>query len=108
ASAGQSEPVFAPDDCWALRSGQMHLVEDVRTGMLCRHVRSTASNAPASYLCVPLMEQGSSLGVLYLWQSHLSPEAAADNGSSWPGAVVERLTDGKQYLALTAAEHITL
>jgi diguanylate cyclase (GGDEF)-like protein len=108
AASRQSEPVFAPDDCWALRSGQMHLVEEMRTGMLCRHVRSTGAGESASYLCVPLMEQGSSLGVLYLWQSHPLPESASENGSSQPEAAQERLTEGKQYLALTAAEHITL
>lgn len=108
ASAGQSEPVFAPDDCWALRSGQMHLVEEVRTGMLCRHVRLTEPGASASYLCVPLIEQGSPLGVLHLWQSNPAPGSAAENGSGRPEAAPERLMDGKQNLALTAAEHITL
>jgi|GEM_PF-1692497 len=108
ASARQSEPVFAPDDCWALRSGQMHLVEEVRTGMLCRHVRLIEPGASASYLCVPLMEQGSPLGVLHLWQNNPVPGSAAENGSSRPEAVPERLMDGKQNLALTAAEHITL
>jgi len=107
ASSGQSEAVFAPDDCWALRSGQMHLVEDVRTGMLCRHVRSSDSSGPASYLCVPLMEQGSPLGVLYLWQSSPAPDSA-ETESRQPVEAQERLTEGKQYLAMTAAEHITL
>jgi len=55
-----------------------------------------------------LTEQGSPLGVLHLWQSNPLPGSSSENGSSRPEETRERLTEGKQYLAMTAAEHITL
>jgi diguanylate cyclase (GGDEF)-like protein/PAS domain S-box-containing protein len=56
-----TEPLFHPDDCWGLRRGKPY----GRPGspLPCPHVR--ASVAP-NYLCVPLVAQGETLGVLYV------------------------------------------
>jgi diguanylate cyclase (GGDEF)-like protein/PAS domain S-box-containing protein len=53
-------PPFQPADCWALRTGRPH--ESNAGGTSCRHV------APESgpTLCVPLVAQGETLGVLQL------------------------------------------
>jgi diguanylate cyclase (GGDEF)-like protein len=57
------EPLFIPDECWALRLGREHLVDDPTSGLLCGH----ASNPlPAAYLCMPLMAQGEAIGILHL------------------------------------------
>jgi diguanylate cyclase (GGDEF)-like protein/PAS domain S-box-containing protein len=57
------EPLFIPDECWALRLGREHLVDDPASGLLCRH----ASNPlPGPYLCIPLMAQGEAIGILHL------------------------------------------
>jgi len=64
-----SSRVFRPDECWALRRGRTHVVEDLRTGLLCQHLHPPL---PASYLCVPMMAQGEALGVLHLWESETS------------------------------------
>ncbi|MHB8793634.1 MAG: PAS domain S-box protein [Thermoleophilia bacterium] len=61
---GESPPPgkeFGPDDCWSLRSGQVHLYAGVETGMKCRH---ETSDEP--YLCVPVRVAGRSIGVLVL------------------------------------------
>ena len=58
-----SEKVFAPDECWALRRGRLHLVDDPGTEMSCRHVSQPLQ---AGYLCVPLMAQNKAMGILYL------------------------------------------
>ena len=66
--------VFAIEECWALRSGRAHVVDDMRTGPLCTHLPSPA---PRAYLCTPLVAQGDALGILYLGFSargRLSPE----------------------------------
>ena len=55
--------VFKPEDCWALRRGRLHLVESTDAGLLCTHLQQPA---PRSYLCIPLIAQGDSLGVFYL------------------------------------------
>jgi diguanylate cyclase (GGDEF)-like protein len=62
--AHPAEPdAFAPEDCWALRNGQSHVVEDTGTGVLCQHLPSPP---PRAYLCTPLVAQGKALGLLYV------------------------------------------
>ena len=93
---GQSlvgERVFAPEECWALRRGQVHAVEDPAPGLVCRHLGALRG---LSYLCVPMMGQGEALGVLHV----------QSGGSSGEGQ--NRLTDAQQRLAVTAAGHIAL
>src|SRR5205807_663641 len=88
--------VFTPEDCWALRRGRMHWVEDSQYGLPCQHL----SRAPsASYLCVPMMALGQALGVLFL-QSPPKP-----NQPERPLGLVQ---ESKQRLALTVAEHTAL
>jgi GGDEF domain-containing protein len=82
------ERVFTPDDCWALRRGRVHWVEDTRSGLLCKHLHHPVPNA---YLCVPMMAQSEALGVLHLTEAE--------------GA---RLTEARQRLAVTMAEHIAM
>jgi diguanylate cyclase (GGDEF)-like protein len=60
------EPIFALEDCWALRRGQLHEVVDPQVGLLCPHF---INSSQADYLCVPLMVQGETLGVLCLIDS---------------------------------------
>ena len=88
--------VFAPEDCWALRRGRMHWVEDSQSGLLCQHLSRSPS---ASYLCVPMMALGQALGVLFL-QSPPKP-----NQPERPLGLVQ---ESKQRLALTVAEHTAL
>lgn len=57
------EPVFSLESCWALRRGQIHEVLDPQTGLLCKHFTHPPETA---YLCLPLMVQGETLGVLSL------------------------------------------
>jgi diguanylate cyclase (GGDEF)-like protein/PAS domain S-box-containing protein len=82
------ERVFAPDECWGLRRGRVHWVEDSGVGLLCKHLLQPP---PEGYLCIPMMAQSEALGILYLAQS--------------PGT---RLTEAKQRLALALSEHIAM
>ena len=79
---------FAPEECWALRRGRVHWVEDSSVGLLCRHLPQPV---PEGYLCVPMMAQSEALGILYLSQ----PADA-------------RLTEAKQRMAVAMAEHIAM
>ncbi|MFH1227602.1 MAG: diguanylate cyclase [Planctomycetota bacterium] len=56
------EPVFSPDDCWALRRGQSNLVNASHSGVLCRHIDRPM--AFKYYMCLPMMAQGETVGVL--------------------------------------------
>lgn len=83
-----SEKLFGLEDCWALRRGQIHFVENTHTsGLLCKHLQTTK---PIEYCCVPMMAQGEALGILYL---------------ASPGG---QLTEIKRKLVLTVAEQISL
>jgi len=96
ASWGRTPPtvsVFAPDDCWSVRRGRLHKVEDPREALLCRHVSSAWFGG---YLCVPLVAQGETLGVL-----HLESGPGAEGQESGPAVP-------KEQLALTVAEDLAL
>lgn len=85
--------VFSPDECWALRRGQPHLVGDTGSGMLCKHL---SRPLPQAYMCIPLVAQGEALGVLYL--------STPQGGEALPGG----FTRAKQRLAATVAEQVAL
>ncbi len=54
---------FSLEDCWALRRGQLHEVIDPRTDLLCHHF---VHRPQAGYLCVPLIVQSGTIGLLCL------------------------------------------
>jgi diguanylate cyclase (GGDEF)-like protein/PAS domain S-box-containing protein len=83
-----AERVFSPDECWALRRGRIHWVENSQSGLICKHIRHST---PEGYLCVPMMAQSEALGVLHLTQP-----------------ANQKLTEAKQRLAITMAEHIAM
>ena len=55
--------LFKPDDCLALRRGRMHVMDTTANPLRCTHVPDPA---PDCSVCVPLVAQGESLGVLHL------------------------------------------
>src|SRR5262249_44160405 len=42
---------FAPDDCWALRRGRTHALDERRLGLRCAHVAKEVDGC----VCIPLM-----------------------------------------------------
>ena len=54
---------FSVEDCWALRRGQLHVVIDRQVGLGCSHF---THQPEIGYLCVPLMVQGGTTGLLCL------------------------------------------
>ena len=128
-SSSIGSPLFAPNDCWALRRGRVHWADAANPGLHCPHLRqgvgfgvsgvgedkadlgvpvSLNPNQPPTpdtpnptpytlnstfqeSLCVPMMAQGETLGLLYLSSQE-----------------VGQLSDSKQRLAVAVAEHIAL
>lgn len=82
------ERSFSPQECWALRRGRIHWVENSRSGLICRHIHQPT---PEGYVCIPMMAQSEALGVLHLMQ---------------PDGI--KMTDTKQRLAITMSEHIAM
>ncbi len=69
------ESAFEPENCWALRRGRMHSVENAHTEVVCQHLSHPLWGG---YVCMPMMAHGEALGLLHLQNgpdiSILSPE----------------------------------
>ena len=55
---------MSPEECWALRRGQMHLVALAGNAPVCAHVGG--GEVTGAYACVPMMAQNETVGLLYL------------------------------------------
>jgi diguanylate cyclase (GGDEF)-like protein/PAS domain S-box-containing protein len=55
--------VFSPDACWGLRRGSVYVVEDIKSGLICPHLKHPPATA---YACLPLMAKGDVLGLLHI------------------------------------------
>lgn len=53
---------FEVGDCWALRTGHPHLVYADESTARCKH----AAELSCSHLCIPILAQGETLGILHL------------------------------------------
>ncbi|HXF48720.1 MAG TPA: diguanylate cyclase, partial [Verrucomicrobiae bacterium] len=88
---------FQPENCWALRRGRDHLVEEDRPDLLCRHL----SSAPRfGYTCLPLVAMSETLGVLHL---QANPEL-----SGKPKDIREQEMESQHRLAKIVSEHFAL
>jgi diguanylate cyclase (GGDEF)-like protein/PAS domain S-box-containing protein len=57
------ETLFAPEDCWALRTGQVHVSSPEGLALHCGHA---APSAGGSYVCVPMVAQNEAIGLFYV------------------------------------------
>jgi diguanylate cyclase (GGDEF)-like protein len=64
--AADTAPVLHPDDCWALRRGQLYAVPDLGRASKCAHIEAPSGRGAVSTLCLPLAAQGETLGFLYI------------------------------------------
>jgi GAF domain-containing protein len=87
---------MAPDECWALQTGRLHLVEDPHTGLVCRHVQEPP---PTCYLCAPMIAHGETLGMFHMRMNR-------HNRASSEAALPESLD--LTWLARTMAERLAL
>jgi len=84
--------IFPPDDCWALRTGKEHLVQETGSDSQCGHL----TGFTRGYMCVPMIAHGEILGLLTFLKN---PQ------ENFPE---ETLADSKKKLAITAAKQIAL
>lgn len=90
-------PTFPPEACWSLRRGQPHWSESRGSGIACQHL-VWSSNFEC--LCVPMVAQGNTIGVLHLAFGSAIP-LRNDSGK-------ENSRDAIQRLAIGAASQIAL
>ena len=85
----KSSQIFTPSDCWALRRGQTHVVNNSKysSGLRCRHMGSSALD----YIEVPMIAPGEVMGLLHI---EYPAETQCDRRA--------------EELALIVAEHLSL
>ena len=64
---------FEPAECWALRTGHPHLVMAGDLTAPCPH----AAGVKNTYLCIPILAQGETLGILHLQATDEAPQLNA-------------------------------
>ncbi len=84
-----TEKIFSPAECWGLRHGYIHLSNQAYHSLFCPHTKE--NNQPNISLCLPMMAQSKSIGLLYL---------ACKNNHA--------IDEHKQQFARTVAENISL
>jgi diguanylate cyclase (GGDEF)-like protein len=88
---------FLPDACWSLRHGQPHWCGTAGNGISCPHLTADAAE---DSLCVPMVAQGNTIGVLYL-EFAAGAKLRHESGT-------ESFQDSHERLAITAASQIAL
>jgi diguanylate cyclase (GGDEF)-like protein/PAS domain S-box-containing protein len=88
---------FHPDACWSLRRGQPYWSGRMANHIACQHL---AKSSTTDSLCVPMVAQGNTIGVLHL-------EFARTEGNRHQSAA-ESLRDSRQRLAVSAASSLAL
>jgi diguanylate cyclase (GGDEF)-like protein/PAS domain S-box-containing protein len=91
------EQVFGPDDCWALRSGRMHYVDEPNSAVLCLHLGGWPT---VGHLCVPMTAQGDILGILHIHSNPVSSSGTKEG--------IRLLSTSKRQLATAVAEQVGL
>ncbi len=90
-------PTFPPDACWSLRRGQPYWSGHPVNEIACRHLAKSTTNES---LCVPMVAQGNTIGVLLL-EFDSATDLLFESGN-------ETFRDSHQRLAVSAASQIAL
>jgi diguanylate cyclase (GGDEF)-like protein len=65
ANVSSTKALFEPHQCWSVRRGQTHNVQDISKDLICQHMAEVTLDEKG-YVCIPLMAQGEPIGVLTL------------------------------------------
>ena len=86
--ARSATPIVAAD-CWALRRGQAHVVNPDTGDLRCAH----AADETARTVCVPLMAQGTALGVLHVRDLSTARKEGEEDANSASQALAETVAE---------------
>lgn len=78
-------PVFEPQDCWALRTGHVHVVPAGDLTAPCAHTHA----GKYAYFCVPLLSQGEAVGILHFQLSQ--PREPVESELSFSSTFAEQI-----------------
>jgi diguanylate cyclase (GGDEF)-like protein len=83
---GNYQPISKLDDCWSLRRGRIHVMEDSSYYLMCNHFHEPL---PGSSICLPMMALGETLGLLTL--SHSQANYFSEEKTSLITTVAEQI-----------------
>src|SRR5262245_15217424 len=95
--------LFQPTDCWALRQGQVYQADGHSSDVRCLHLDNGFSGP---YLCVPIMAQGETLGLMHLQSEKL--HTVAEGAGGLPDGLERKSQKSRFRLAITVAKHVGL
>ena len=91
-----------PDDCWALRRGRTHrCVGGSTLSLRCKHM----GNKERSYICIPLIAHGETLGILQLI---INGKDDGKNDGKDSEYTNEAYVEEKEQLLLNASERVSM
>lgn len=97
------EAVLLPDQCWALRRGKVHVSSE--RDLICPHIIDYGL-VDRPHLCLPLVAQGETLGVIHLTSTDPEVATSDENSTSIDGTT--GFGETLQRLGSAAAEHAAL
>ena len=91
------DSVFAPDACWGLTRGGLYVVDDMQSGLVCRHLQRSPA---AAYACLPLVAKSEVLGLL-----HVRKLAAAgpEDAQTWVAGLKDVAPELSELLSLSVS-----
>lgn len=92
-----TEKTFISGNCWAIRRGRLHLIDNTHPGLLCGHI---CGSKVGQYICIPMMAHGKTMGILHM--NYTTPEH--DQQILTNGVYIGQ----KARLATAVADHIAL
>ncbi len=99
----RGETFFAAEECWALRRGNLHAVTAKGPGLYCQHLDGVPTER-LSYLCLPLMALGETIGVLHIQRFESSDVQAVPENED----TSLTFEQSRQRLAVAIAEHAAM
>jgi diguanylate cyclase len=93
-SPAVGQKLLSIKDCWALRRSRINIFLASDPKLACAHI---GSSIPGYAMCIPMMAQGETLGILYL-----------DSGTGHAASEVTQLMDSQQRMVKTLTEHLAL
>ncbi|MEA4890501.1 MAG: diguanylate cyclase [Clostridiaceae bacterium] len=93
-----TEKTFMPLNCWSVRRGRLHLIDDDHPGLRCEHIIGSQTG---QYLCVPMLINGEAIGILHL--NHTAALKEEQQESTY-----HLYNEHKTQLIMTMTDHIAL
>lgn len=91
------DKAFVPTNCWAIRRGRPHAVDDSLPGLYCDHIPNPHTG---HYLCVPMMANGETMGIIHLNHTASDQDRRKGADGSYDEHDIQLVVTIAEYVAL--------